>query len=67
MSKVTEEQRALESEKKRHIMNMIRSRKALGGDSSLPKISPINSPRMSHFMLKNPNNRKPVHFGADPV
>lgn len=59
MSKVTEEQRVLESEKKWQMVNMIKSRRALGGDLSLPKISPINnSPRMSHFMMKNPKNKK---------
>lgn len=60
MSKVTEEQRSLETEKRMHILNMTKSRRALGGDSSLPKITPINSPSMSHFMMKNPNNRKPL-------
>jgi hypothetical protein len=58
MTKVTEEQRSLE--KKWQLINMLKSRRALGGASSLPKISPVNSPRMSHFMLKNPKNRKPT-------
>ena len=54
MNKVTEEQNQLE--KKWQMLNVMKSRKALGGDAP-PKIASIKSPQLSHFMMRNPQNK----------
>lgn len=55
MNKVTEEQNQLD--KKWMMLNVIKSRKALGGDIP-PKIASINSPQLSHFMKSKNTSTK---------
>ena len=44
MSRVTEEQHQLENQKKWMMLNVMKTRRALGGEVSLSKISNVTSP-----------------------